>query len=175
MAVGGALLTALVTLLGFLAPTVSDLSGALVPAAGAQTSGTNCSASPSGTALSRNGWAASTNAPSTSTDVPANAIDGNLATRFSTDETQRPGLYLELNLGSVQTFDELEMQDPTWPTDYARGYQVEVSSTGSSWTTVASCTGTATPEVVSFPAQTAQYLLVVLTGTTNYWWSVQEA
>ncbi len=145
-----------------------------MPAAGAQTLATSCSGSPSGTVLSRNGWTASTNAPSPSIASPADAIDGNLSTRFTTGETQRPGLYLELNLGSPQSFDQLVMEVPNTPTDYARAYQVEVSSNGSSWTTVASCTGTGTTEVASFPAQTAQYVLVSLTGSASYWWSVDE-
>jgi len=169
-------ITALATMAGFLAPsTFSTLAGG-VASAGAQTviSGTDCSAQPTGTALSRSGWVTSTNAPSSSGDVPANAIDGNLATRFSTDEAQQPGLYFEVDLGSQQTFDELDMEVPNSPTDFATSYDVEVSTDGTTWTTAASCTGSGTPEVVSFPAQTAQYVMVYLTGTSSYWWSIDE-
>ena len=136
----------------------------------------NCTAAESGTPLSRTGWVASTNAPSTGGDLPANALDGNLATRFSTDEPQAAGLYFEVDLGSAQTFTELEMDVPNSTTDYARGYNVEVFSNGTSWTTVATCTGTGSPEIVSFPAQTAQYVEVVLTSgnPSNYWWSIDE-
>jgi hypothetical protein len=35
---------------------------------------------------------ASTNAPSSSADAPAKALDGDLTTRFSTNEHQAPGL-----------------------------------------------------------------------------------
>jgi hypothetical protein len=67
------------------------------------------------------------------------------------------------------------MVDPNSPHDFARGYNVEVSTNGSSWTTVASCAGIGTPEVVSFPAVTAQYVEVVLTASTGYyWWSIDE-
>jgi len=172
-----AALTSVATFAGFLAPVSSGaLWQVAVPEASAQAplSGTNCSAALSGTALDRTGWLASTNAPSSSSDAPQNALDGNLATRFSTDETQRPGLYFEVNMGSAQTFDELDMEVPNSPTDYAASYEVEVSDNGTTWTTVATCTGTATPEVVSFPQQTAQYVLVMLTGTSNYWWSIDE-
>ena len=118
---------------------------------------------------------ASTNAPSSSADAPGNALDGYLATRFSTDEPQAPGLYFEVNIGSPQVFNELEMDVPNAPNDYARAFTVKVSSNGTTWASVASCTGTGTPEVVSFPTQTAQYVEVVLTaGTSSYWWSIDE-
>ena len=118
---------------------------------------------------------ASTNAPSGSGDAPANALDANLKTRFSTGKDQAPGLYFEVNLGTQQTFDELEMDVPNSATDYARGYVVQVSGNGTFWTTVATCTGTATPQIVSFAAQSAQYVEVVLTASTStWWWSIDE-
>ena len=166
-------------LLAAVAMAVSFLSPA-IPEAFARTTttavpGSNCSAALSGVALQRTGWAASTNAPSSSADAPANALDGNYSTRFSTDEHQAPGLYFEVNMGSPQAFDEVKMAVPNSPTDYARGYDVEVSSNGSTWATVASCTGTGTPETVSFPTQTAQYVRVVLTeSTADHWWSIDE-
>ena len=84
---------------------------------------------------------ASTNAPSDRADVPANALDGSWSTRFSTDKFQTAGLYFEVNLGSPQAFNELEMDVPNSRHDYARDYDVEVSANGTSWTTVASCRG----------------------------------
>jgi hypothetical protein len=169
-------LASLATIAAFLAPTtLSTLAGgAAIASAQTLMPGTSCAATLAGTALDRSGWVASTNAPSSSADSPSNAIDGNLATRFSTDETQRPGLYFEVNMGSQQTFDEVDMQVPNSPTDFATSYDVMVSSNGTEWTTVATCTGSSTPEVVSFPPQTAQYLMVFLTGTSNYYWSIDE-
>jgi len=119
---------------------------------------------------------ANTNAPSGSADLPANALDGVLATRFSTGEAQAAGLYFKVNLGSAQNFDELQMDVPNSTTDYARGYSVEVSTDGLAWAPVATCTGTGSPEIVSFPAHTAQYVEVVLTSAvpTSYWWSIDE-
>ena len=38
------------------------------------------------------------------------------------------------------------MAAPNSPSDYARGYDVETSNNGTSWATVARCTGTANPE-----------------------------
>ena len=102
----------------------------------------NCAATLSGTALSRTGWVASTNSASAGSDVPANALDGNLATRFSTDQLQTPGLRFEVNMGSVQTFNELVMEVPDSATDYARDFSVQVSNDGVTWSHVVNCTGT---------------------------------
>ncbi len=178
----GTVVAALAIMAGFLAPTISPVSAASTTTTTTTSTtttttvpGSNCSASVSGTAFDRTGWVASTNAPSSSADAPANALDGDLATRFSTNEDQAPGLYFEVDLGSARTFDALEMSVPNSPTDYARGYDVEVSSDASSWATVAACTGAATPQTVGFSAQTARYVKVVLTATTtSQWWSIDE-
>jgi hypothetical protein len=138
----------------------------------ASTGSANCSAGLAGTELARTDWAASTN---TSGDPAANAIDGNLTTRFSTGAAQAPGQDLVINMGSAQTFSELDMEVPNSAGDYARGFQVEVSADGTDWTSVATCTGTGSSEVVSFPAQTDQYVEVTLTQSVSpNWWSVDE-
>lgn len=134
----------------------------------------NCSAAVNGTALSRSAWTASTNAPSSKADAPTNALDGNLGTRFSTNEDQVAGLHFQVDLGASQPFDELQMQVPDSQNDYARSYTIEDSNNGTSWSTVATCQGTSDDEVVSFPVQTARYVRVVLTGATKYWWSIDE-
>ncbi len=135
----------------------------------------NCSADVIGTVLPRKGWVASSNAPSSSSDAPAKAVDGNLKSRFSSDEDQKPGLYFEIDLGAPASFDELLMDVPNSAHDYARGYAVEVSDNGTSWATVATCSGTGTTEIVSLPTQKAQYVKVVLTTSdTSWWWSIDE-
>ncbi len=138
----------------------------------ASAGGANCSASLTGTELARTGWAASTN---TSGDPAANAIDGDLTTRFSTGAAQAPGQDLVINMGSAQTFSELDMEVPNSAGDYARGFQIEVSADGTDWASVATCTGTGSSEVVSFPAQTDQYVAVTLNQSVSpNWWSVDE-
>jgi endo-1,3(4)-beta-glucanase len=136
---------------------------------------TSCSASVSGSPLSRSGWTASANTNSAASDAPANAIDGNTGTRYSSDAAQAPGMAFEVNMGSAKTFDKVDMDATDWPGDYARGYNVEVSSNGTNWTTVASCTGTGNPEIASFAPQTAQYVQVVTTASASpSWWSIGE-
>jgi hypothetical protein len=135
--------------------------------------------------LSQDGWVASTNAPSSSADAPQNAIDGNLATRFSTDEDQTPGLYWEVNFGENESFNELELEAPSSPGDYARGFEVQTGASASGpWTIIANCTATGTPQVVSWVQNMPgtfenfdyldQYLRVVLTASATNWWSIDE-
>jgi hypothetical protein len=127
------------------------------------------------TALGETGWVASSNTNSGAGDAPANAIDGNLATRFSSDADQAAGQWFEVDLGSVQAFNQIEMNTVNSAGDYARGYSVEVSDDGVDFTTVDTATGTGTPEVATFADQNARYIRVVLTaGVSTNWWSIDE-
>ncbi len=127
------------------------------------------------TALSETGWVASSNTTSSAADAPANAIDGNASTRFSSDADSASGMFFQVNMGSSQTFNQIEMDSGTSTGDYARGFNVEVSTNGTTFTSVATGTGTSSPETVSFASQTAQYIRVVLTaGSTTNWWSIAQ-
>jgi hypothetical protein len=130
-------------------------------------------ASASESQLSETGWTASSNTSYSAGDAPQNAISGDTGARFSSDADQAAGMTFEVNMGSAQTFNQIEMDAGGYPGDYARGYNVEVSSNGSTWTTVYSGTGTSSPETATFATQTDQYIEVVLTAavTTN-WWSI---
>ncbi|HEY4024460.1 MAG TPA: discoidin domain-containing protein [Pseudonocardiaceae bacterium] len=125
--------------------------------------------------LPENGWTASSNTNSPAGDAPANAIDGNINTRFSSGAVQAPGMYFQVNMGSSQTFNQIELNAGPSTTDYAAGYNVEVSTNGSTFTSVATGTGTASPQIIAFTTQTAQYIRVVLTASTQTpWWSIAE-
>jgi hypothetical protein len=125
------------------------------------------------TVLSRSGWTATANSPAGS-DAPSEAIDGNLTTRFSSNEDQVAGVYFEVDLGASQSFNELQMEVPNSKSDYARSYTIEDSENGISWSAVANCAGASDAEVVSFPVQTARYVRVVLVGGADFWWSIDE-
>jgi hypothetical protein len=156
--------------LTYAAVTVVSMLGALV----APIATGSASAASNETALSETGWVASSNTSSAG-DPPSNAIDGNLSTRFSSDAYQAAGQYFQVNLGSAQSFNQIEMNTPNSAGDYAVGYSVEVSTNGTSFTTVATETGTSSPEIATFATQTAQYIRVVLTAaSTTSWWSIDE-
>jgi hypothetical protein len=107
--------------------------------------GASTSAAAAKTALSETGWTASSNTTPPAGDAPANAIDGNINTRFSTDADEAVGQYFQVNLGSTQSFNQIEMDSGPSAADYARGYNVEVSTDGTTFTSVATGTATASP------------------------------
>ena len=125
------------------------------------------------TPLSETGWTATSNTSSSAADAPQNAISGDTGARFSSDAAQAAGMWWQANMGAAQTFSQIEMDSGGYSTDYARGYNVEVSTDGTNFTTVYSGTGTSSPETATFATQTAQYIRVVLTAAVSpYWWSM---
>ena len=124
------------------------------------------------TALSRTGWLASANP--TSGDVPANAIDGSLATRFSSGSAMVNGQWFQVDMGTAKAFDQVTMDSTNSASDYARGYTIEASNDASTWTVVATGTGTTAVITSRFAATTDRYVRVVQTGTANSWWSMAE-
>ena len=125
------------------------------------------------TPLSQTGWIATSNTNSSSGDAPQNAISGDTGARFSSDAAQASGMYWQVNMGSAQTFNQIEMDSGGYTTDYASAYNVEVSINGTTFTTVYSGSGTSSPETATFATQTAQYIRVVLElGSRTNWWSL---
>jgi hypothetical protein len=122
--------------------------------------------------LPRAAWVASASATG-GADVPAHAIDTDTTTRWSTGTAQVNGQWFQLDLGAAQTFDQLVM---TSNTDYARGYQIFVSTDGATWgTAVATGAGTGATVSASFALQTKRYVRIVQTSSTPAsWWSLYD-
>jgi hypothetical protein len=126
-----------------------------------------------GAPLSEAGWVASSNTNSAPQDAPQNAISGDTGARFSSDADQAFGMYWQVNLGSPQSFDEIELDSGGFNQDYARAYQIEVSNDGTTFTPVYNSAGSGSPEYANFATQTAQYIRVVLElGSRTNWWSL---
>ena len=135
--------------------------------------GDGAGASAAGAPLAETGWVASSNTDSAAGDAPQNAISGDTGARFSSDADQAFGMWWQVDMGSAQSFDEIELDSGGFNADYARAYQVEVSNDGTNFTTVYTGTGTGSPETANFAAQTARYIRVVLElGVKTNWWSL---
>jgi beta-glucosidase len=123
--------------------------------------------------LSRTGWTA-TAAPSSTSDGPARMLDGDSATRWTSGTPMTSGNTVTLDLGAARSFSRVVMDSAGSASDYARGYQLAVSSNGTTWSTVGSGSGTGAVVTASIPAQTARYLRITQTGTATSWWSIAE-
>ncbi len=126
------------------------------------------------TLLPRTGWTASASVSST-TDVPARMLDGNTATRWSTGTPMVNGQTVTVDMGGVNTIDQITMDSAGSLNDYAHGYQVNLSTDGVNFgTPVATGAGTAALVTVTFPATSARYIRVTQTGSSSSWWSIAE-
>src|ERR1700691_3820675 len=92
-----------------LAAPWSGAQAASAQTASTQARSTHAAAAQTETALSETGWTASSNTNSSSADAPQNAIGGTSGPRFSSDAYQAPGMWFEVNLGSAQTFNQVEL------------------------------------------------------------------
>jgi beta-glucosidase len=85
------------------------------------------------------------------------------------------GMTFTLDMQTAQTFNQIVMDSTNSPNDYARGYQVNVSSDGVTWgSPVATGTGTQAIITVTFPTQTARFIRITQTGAASFWWSMAE-
>lgn len=126
------------------------------------------------TLLSRTGWTASASS-SAGGDPPSNALDGDLGTRWSSGHGQTNGDWFSIDLGAAQTFDGLLVDSAGSTGDFARGYQVYVSSDGANWgPAIASGPGSGQLLRVVFEPVTARYVRIVATEASGSWWSIGE-
>jgi hypothetical protein len=125
--------------------------------------------------LSRAGWVASASSTE-SGGSPAKAIDGNIATRWSTGATQTSGQWFEIDMGLTNTFYGLVLDAGSSSSDYPRGYQVRVSNDGNNWgNPVASGVGTSAVTMIVFSTQMTRFVRVTQTGSVSgLWWSIHE-
>src|SRR5260370_9296427 len=124
--------------------------------------------------LNRSAWVPPASSSATR-PAPASALDGNLGTRWSTGTAQANGQWYQGDMAQTQTFNRLMLDSgATWAGDYPRGYQVQVSSDGTNWTTVTSGIGTGQSLLIQFQADVARYLKIVQTGTSGNRRSIAE-
>jgi hypothetical protein len=124
--------------------------------------------------LPRTGWTP-TASNSGGTDVPLNAIDGNIATRWSTGTAMTPGMWFQVDMKALHSFNQITLDSGGSTNDFARGYQVFVSNDGMSFgNAIASGTGSSPLISIAFPTETARFIKVVQTGSASFWWSIAE-
>lgn len=108
-------------------------------------------------------------------DAASNMLDGQASTRWTSGTPQAPGQSIIVDMGAVQTVDQISMDSTTSIGDYAHGYAVYLSTDGATWSSpVATGTGNAQLITASFTTSVARYVKVVQTGSSTGWWSIAE-
>ncbi|MCB0197570.1 MAG: discoidin domain-containing protein, partial [Anaerolineae bacterium] len=101
------------------------------------------------------------------------AIDNNVYTRWSTQQTQRPGMWFQIDLGESRTVSRLRLDNDNSPRDYPRGYVVKTSPDSNHWETVAEKAINDRPLDVTFNPRQIRFIRVEQTGSDSvFWWSI---
>lgn len=101
------------------------------------------------------------------------AIDGDIATRYSTIAEMKPGMWLQIALPKPEAVAGLLLDQGRSSGDFPRGYRVELSQDGRAWTSVASGAGTRDQSWIFFEKQPARFIRITQTGEGPYW-SIHE-
>ena len=118
---------------------------------------------------------ASHNNVQTGADNLQQAIDNNVATRWSSRALQQPGMWLEIDLGEVRSVRGLVLDSARSPEDYPRGYIVKLSTDRQQWTEMARNAQNGGVLDVNFSSRQARYVRIEQTGSSDrWWWSVHE-
>ncbi|MCQ4088299.1 discoidin domain-containing protein [Saccharibacillus sp. JS10] len=127
------------------------------------------------TLLDRSNWAVTTSMPEQAGYPIAAMLDGDSASRWSSGEVQSPGQWITVDLGTDTDFSRVQLTSQSAPDDYARNYTIEISADGVEWSQVTS--GEGNPQGIDATlsdSQTARYVRITQTGSSDYWWSVSE-
>ncbi|GCE25156.1 hypothetical protein KDA_06400 [Dictyobacter alpinus] len=129
---------------------------------------------PAPVALDRTHWKIT----SSLNNADANKVlDNNANTYWNSGQAQSSGQDIIVDLGASQTFNQISLDATADFARFPQGYEVDVSNDQTNWTQVFGGGGSGTsPSLGTFPAQTARYVKIQLTGgsISNQSWSVGE-
>ncbi len=105
----------------------------------------------------------------------AAAIDGDAGSRYTTNASQTPGMWFQIELPRETGVAGVQFDSSKSPRDYPRGYKTELSSDGQKWTEVASGKGSEPVTEIEFPQANAKFIRITQTGAVDgLFWSIHE-
>jgi len=129
--------------------------------------------------LDPSGWTATAD-PAGPTDpccqgnVVANAVDDDASTQYQTGAGQQAGQWLQVDFGQLEPVRQIVFDTGVNVGDFPRGYTLQTSTDGTTWTTAA--TGAGTGQLTSIPLSGApiRFARVTLTASSGNWWTVAD-
>jgi hypothetical protein len=109
-------------------------------------------------------------------DSVSKAVDADLSTRYTTDATEKPGMWFQIELPEETMVTGLELDAGSSVHDFPRGYKVELSNDGKTWgESVATGHGTGSLTEIAFPPAKTRFIRIKQTGKSSHWfWSMHN-
>ena len=109
-------------------------------------------------------------------DALGNAIDGDPATRWTTGEPQKPGQWIQIDLGFVATIAKVTLDTTGSAGDFPREYAVYTSNDAKDWgEPVLKGKGDGPVTALEFKDQRARFIKIEQTGKVDgLFWSIHE-
>lgn len=103
-------------------------------------------------------------------------VDGNLASRYTTDTPQTPGMWVQIELPKTAEVSQITLDSGNSTRDYPRGFKVEASLDGKNWSKpLAQGDGTSPITKIPFSTTKARYLRITQTKRARgLYWSIHD-
>ncbi len=104
-----------------------------------------------------------------------NAIDGDLGSRYTTGESMKEGMWIQLELPQSEKIVGVVLDAAKSKGDYPRGCTIEFSTDGQNWTKpLKQRDGKNAKLVVEFPEKEAKFVKITQTGKHSLYWSIHD-
>ena len=109
-------------------------------------------------------------------DGCAAAVDGDAKSRYTSRESQAPGMWFQIELPQETAIAGVLLDNAKSPSDYPRGYEVALSADGKTWgKPVAIGKGSGGVTEIAFAPAKAKFIKITQTGAVKgLFWSIHE-
>jgi Cellulase (glycosyl hydrolase family 5)/F5/8 type C domain len=125
-------------------------------------------------AISHDGWTATGSSASFDSSA-VSGIDGANGAAWYSGRSQTAGEWYQIDMGASRPVAMVIVETPpnaAW--DYPRGFDLEVSTDGTTWTSVAKGAAYGWKRPISIAPTTARFIRITQTGAAPQWWSIDE-